>query len=70
MYGIKTTSRGMHSKRRSIVRCKRDCSCATKALLHLTAAPLGRRTVQIIWQRLLQPTGCFRQRSLNWSLSH
>jgi hypothetical protein len=32
---------------------------------HLTAAPLGRRTVQVIWPRLLQPTGRFRRRSLS-----
>ncbi len=30
----------------------------------LTAAPLGSRTVRIICQRLLQPTGRFRRRSL------
>jgi hypothetical protein len=33
--------------------------------LHLTAAPLGSWTVQVIWQRLLQPTGRFRRRSLS-----
>jgi len=33
--------------------------------LHLTAAPLGSRTVQTICQRLLQPTGRFRRRSLS-----
>ena len=33
--------------------------------LQRTAAPLGSRTVQVIWQRLLQPTGRFRRRSLS-----
>lgn len=33
--------------------------------LHLTAAPLDSRTVQIICSRLLQPTGRFRRRSLS-----
>jgi hypothetical protein len=32
---------------------------------HQTAAPLGRRTVQVIWPRWLQPTGRFRRRSLS-----
>ena len=37
-----------------------------------TAAPLGSRTVQVICQRLLQPTGRFRRRSLSLgsSLGH
>jgi len=30
-----------------------------------TAAPLGSRTVRVICQRLLQPTGIFRRRSLS-----
>ena len=34
-------------------------------MLKRTAAPLGSRAVQIIYQRLLQPTGRFRRRSLN-----
>jgi TonB family protein len=33
--------------------------------LQRTAAPLGRRTFRIICQRLLQPTGRFRRRSLS-----
>jgi hypothetical protein len=32
---------------------------------HLTAAPLGSRTVQVICSRLLQPTGRSRRRSLS-----
>jgi hypothetical protein len=32
---------------------------------HLTAAPLGSRTVQVICQRFLQPTGRFLRRSLS-----
>lgn len=34
--------------------------------LQRTAAPLGRRTVQVICLRLLQPTGRFRRRSLSF----
>ena len=34
--------------------------------LQLTAAPLGSRTVRVICQRLLQPTGGFRRRSLTY----
>jgi hypothetical protein len=33
--------------------------------LQRTAAPLFSRTVQVIWQRLLQPTGRFRRRTLS-----
>ena len=42
----------------------RYTSHLTRALQR-TAAPLGSRTVQIICQRLLQPTGRFRRRSLS-----
>jgi hypothetical protein len=38
--------------------------------LHLTAAPLCSRTVRIICQRLLQPTGRFRRRSLSLVVNH
>jgi len=34
--------------------------------LERTAAPLGRRTVRVIRERRLQPTGRFRRRSLSW----
>ena len=41
-----------------------DVVALTRALQR-TAAPLGRRTVRVIWPRLLQPTGRFRRRSLS-----
>jgi ankyrin repeat protein len=49
-------------------RMERSRSGLTRALQR-TAAPLGRRTVRIICQRLLQPTGRFRRRSLSLVVS-
>jgi len=33
-------------------------------VLYLTSAPLGSRTIRIMWQRLLRPLGRFRRRSV------
>jgi len=38
---------------------------ARSRALQRTAAPLGTRTVRVLCQRLLQPTGRFRRRSVS-----
>jgi hypothetical protein len=58
---------GIHSYEKQageISACLRLTNTLTRALQR-TAAPLGSWTVQVICQRLLQPTGRFRRRSLS-----
>jgi len=39
---------------------------AANHALHSNRRPLGSKPVRVICQRLLQPTGCFQQRSLSF----
>ena len=58
-----------HFQQISRVECKYSTNAGLTRALQRTAAPLGSWTVQVICQRLLQPSGRFRRRSLSsWSL--
>jgi hypothetical protein len=55
----------MNAKGPSDRRQVRRAAAGFNQSLQRTAAPQGSRTVRVIWQRLLQPTGRFRRRSLS-----